>query len=127
MLPGKYRLKKGRNFELLFDNGRYIKKEGLSLKYCSVEEVGEIKDRFGCNELKVGFVVGTKVSKKATVRNKKKRQMREVVRELIKQNKIKNGNIMVFVASKETVDSSYKDIKKDVEFLLKKADLYVGG
>ena len=57
-----------------------------------------------------GFVVSSKVSNKAVVRNKIKRRLREIVKKEI--NSIPSGYDIVIVAKKTTVGLDFKDFKK---------------
>ena len=65
-------------------------------------------------DLKIGFVVGLKVSKSAVKRNRLKRQMREVVRLLLQENKIRRGSMMLFIAKKEMLQKEYQEIEKNI-------------
>ena len=76
------------------------------------------------NQLEVSrfaFVVSTKVSKKAVVRNKLKRQMREIVHEAVKD--MKQGIDVVVMARKESVDMEFGVMKESLRKALKKAGL----
>ena len=61
-----------------------------------------------------GFVVSLKISKKAVIRNKIKRSLREVVKDF----KIKGFDIIIMVKP-EIVDKTYQEIKKDFENIIK--------
>ncbi len=76
MLGKENRLRRKKDFEEIFKKGRSFKESFLVLKILK-------------NNLKVsrfGFVVSQKVSKKAVVRNKIKRRLREIVGLNIKKN-----------------------------------------
>ena len=66
------------------------------------------------NDLKFGFVVGKKVSKSAVKRNRVKRQMREVVRLLLKDGKIKEGAMVSVIAKPAALGASYVDIESSI-------------
>lgn len=69
--------------------------------------------------------LGISVSKKvgnATVRNKVKRRIREVYRNLIDEN-VKSGYDIVFIARVSSKDVDYKAIEKSVLFLSKKSNI----
>ena len=79
MLPKENRLKKNKDFKKVFKEGKGFKEDFLVLKKAK-------------NNLKIsrfGFVVSKTFFKKATLRNKIKRRLRESVR--IKLNEIKKG------------------------------------
>ncbi|HRH23810.1 MAG TPA: ribonuclease P protein component [Candidatus Magasanikbacteria bacterium] len=58
-------------------------------------------------------------------RNRVKRQMREVVRLLLKDNRIKTGYFIAFLSTPKLFGAEYADIAKDIESILKKARLLV--
>lgn len=64
------------------------------------------------------WVVNLKISKKATVRNKIKRQLKEIVRKNLPH--IRGGFDVIVIAKPEIVNKKYQEIKKDIEKLLKK-------
>lgn len=68
--------------------------------------------------LKIGFVVSTKIDKRATVRNKLKRQMREASRKLLPTTK--KGYLILVVAKKAALDLDFQQICKQLEFAFKK-------
>ncbi|MBU0545685.1 ribonuclease P protein component [Patescibacteria group bacterium] len=126
MLPPKNRLKKVRDFNLLMKYGRWANGWLFDLKYLRLDMVKEFfpkkvdVEEFQA-QLLVAFTVGTKISKKAVVRNRLRRQMREVVRLLIKEDKLKKGYFLLFVARKEALDKEYLDIEREIKGLLAKA------
>jgi len=71
---------------------------------------------------KIGFVVSTKVDKRAVKRNLVKRRMRQASRELLP--KIKDGYYLLIIAKKEAVGLDYKTIKKQLDFAFSKMKIY---
>jgi len=51
--------------------------------------------------------------------------MREVVRLLLKDNRIKTGYFIAFLSTPKLFGAEYADIAKDIESILKKARLLV--
>ncbi|MFH1780886.1 MAG: ribonuclease P protein component [Candidatus Nealsonbacteria bacterium] len=107
MLPGINRLKKKRDFECVFKQGRGLKEGFLSLKF--------VKN--GLEATRFGFVVGQKVSHKAIVRNRIKRKLRDLVMSRLKD--IQGGFDVVVVAGKGTEVASPEDIAVIFYHLLK--------
>lgn len=68
-----------------------------------------------------GFVVSTKVSKKAVERNRIKRRLRDIIRKNI--DNIKAGFDIVVIASPLSNKAKYQIIKDDLIDLLKKLKL----
>ncbi len=105
MLPKENRLKKKKEFEAIFENGRTIKGKNIIVKY-----LGN-----GLEYAKVGFIVSKKVSKKAVERNKIKRQLREAV----KQTDLKRGLSIIIIALSSIKNVPYIEIESDIKKTLK--------
>lgn len=103
MLPKKYRL-------LL---GKEQKKEGKKY-YFPLFGLIVIKKP---GETKFGFIVSSKISPKATRRNRIKRLLRESIRLILPQMK-PDFNI-IFLARKSLLGKSYREVKREVEKALK--------
>ena len=67
---------------------------------------------------RVGFTVSKKISKSAVVRNRLRRQMREIVRLSVDlQNKYPSHDI-VLIARSDALNRSYDQLTKDFAYLL---------
>lgn len=104
MLPAKNRLNKKKDFQKVFKEGKGIKENSLTFKWAS-------------NNSKVsrfGFIISRKVSKKAVLRNKIKRKLREKVRaELSRLKKGIDGVIIVHPgAAKEKSQETTESLNK---------------
>ena len=111
MLPQKNRLKKKKDFGRVFKQGKSFKQDFLTLKLVK-------------NNLKVdrfGFVVGLKVSKKAFLRNKIRRRLREIVKTNL--SKIKTGFDVVFIVRRGLETKNFQELAEIVNRLLEKAKL----
>lgn len=111
MLCNRNRLRKKREVERVLKEGKGFKEEFLILKV----------KKNKLEELRFGFIVSQKVSKKAVVRNKIKRRLREVVKEEIKG--IKKGFDIILIALPKTETKDFQDIRKTIEKLFKKAGI----
>lgn len=69
-----------------------------------------------------GFSVSRRIGK-AVARNRAKRRLREIVRQ--RQNNIRPGYDMVFIARRPIVDASHQALVAAVEGLLREAALWV--
>jgi|SRR3989344_7794057 len=124
MLQENNRLKKVRDFNLLMKYGRWANGRLLDLKYL---ELAKIRNYFPKKEdvekfekqLKIAFTVGLKINKKAVIRNRLRRQIREVVRLFVKDEKLKKGYYLLFVAKKDILGEEYVDIEREIMNLLK--------
>ena len=111
MLPKKNRLKKKKDFEKVFKSGKGFRDDSLILKV--------VKNNSG--QIRFGFIVSQKISKKATIRNKIKRRISEAIR--IRMERFKKGldGILITLPGIEAKD--YWEIDKTVEKLFKKAKI----
>jgi len=112
MLAKENRLRKKKEFEKVAKEGRGVREEFLVLKY--------LKNNL--NLVRAGFVVSQKISKKAVVRNKVKRRLREIVRRNLE--KLKPGYDLIFFTKKGIEEKDFWQIKEVVENLFKKAKLF---
>ena len=112
MLPKEHRLKKEKDFERVLKKGKSKKGDFLILRV--------VKNNL--KTIRIGVVVSRKVSKKAVLRNKTKRKLREAARANIK--KIKPGYDLVFFTKKGIEKKSFSEIKKEVEKLIARAKLF---
>lgn len=113
MLLKKNRLTKKKDFEAVFKNGKTFKQGFLVIKIA--------KNNLGINRF--GFIVSQKISKKANVRNKVKRRLREVVRLEIKNNNKKEGIDAIFISLSGIEKKSFSEIKEEAIKLLKKSGI----
>jgi len=102
MLPKKYRLTGKKDFEKVFKTGqgRHAKILGIKFAKNNLE-----KSRFG-------FIVSKKVSPKAVVRNKIKRQAREIVQ--LNLDNIKSGLDVVIICHQGITEKKYQEIEKEI-------------
>lgn len=111
MLPAKNRIKRKKDFEIVFKRGANIKSPLLVLKF--------LKNNLDYSRF--GFIVSQKVSKKAVIRNKVRRRLSEVARDEIKN--IKTGLDIVFISLSGIEKKSFLEVKKDTLSLLLKGKI----
>lgn len=111
MLPQTNRLQKKKDIDQVFKEGKGLKEDFLVLK---TNKNGFKKSRFG-------FIVSQKVSNKATLRNKIKRRLRELVQK--RMNLIKPGTDNILVALPGLENKDFWEMEEIVDKLLKKAKL----
>lgn len=112
MLLRQNRIKKKDDIERIFKKGKSFKEGFLLLKTLKND----------LNASRFGFVVSKKISKKANVRNKIKRRLREIIRLEIKSLKPGTDNLFVALPGLEKKEK-FDDFKETVGKLLKKADI----
>lgn len=111
MLPKNNRIKKKKDFELIFKEGKSLSNSLFVVKFLS-------------NNLELSrfaFVISQKVSKKAVVRNKIKRTLSRVIEGKLQEIKI--GQDIVFIVLKGINKKSFLDIDSEVLNTFKKSKL----
>lgn len=105
------RLKKRKEFAYIFRKGESVSSRYLVLTYT--------KSKLGA--FKVGFSCGKKVGI-AVVRNKVKRRLKECA--YYYRNNFASGYNYIFVAKQNSSSASFEELKQNVEYLLRKANLF---
>lgn len=113
MLQKENRLARKDDFNRIHKRGRFFGEEFLAIRVLAN----------GLELTRVGFLVGLKISKKAVVRNKVRRRLREVFRLLIKNDNLKKGFDIIVLVRPAIVKKSYAEIKEAVDVVLRKAGL----
>jgi len=112
MLPCENRLKRDKDFQALFKKG-----QGTYGSVC-----GAKWQKNGLKVFRAAVVVGTKVSKKAVVRNRLRRQVREIIR--LRLDQFKPGYDLVLIVKKEALGKKQSELEKAVLQLLKKVPFF---
>lgn len=112
MLPRLNRIKKKKDFEVVFKKGASCKNSLFVLKV--------LKSNY--EQSRFGFVVSQKVSKKAVIRNKIRRSMAQVAGTEL--NKIKQGLDLVFIVLPGANEKNASEIKENFLSILKKSGSY---
>lgn len=111
MLASKNRLRKKKDIERVLREGKSLKQDFVILK---------VKQNT-INIARFVFIVSQKVSKKAVVRNKVKRRLREIIKE--KMDIIEKGIDVSLIALSGIEKNSFQEIKVSIEKLFKKAKI----
>ena len=113
MLAKKYRLSGEKEFKKIYSKGKFA-----SGKYVNIKSIFKYRDKDVLP--KVGIVVSKKISSKAVIRNKLKRQAGEIFYLILASIK-KNSEIVVMY---KKIPENFIDLKSDIENTLKKINLY---
>lgn len=108
MLPAAHRLKGDAQFKVLAYKGQSFFSPLFSLKILRSRGVS----RFG-------FVVSSRVSKKAVVRNRLRRQAREIIRLALPS--LADGYMILILMKPQAVGRTYAELKDELLRLLSKA------
>lgn len=111
MLDKRHRLTAEKDFARLFSKGRAFHGRGVTVKAARSAVEGP----------RIGFVVSTKVAKRAVVRNKVKRRMREIVRKRLPS--LLKGVDIAFMARAESVTMTFQEMERSIDDVLAKAGL----
>ncbi len=110
MLKKKNRLSTNSSFKATYCQNRVVSDEFFTLFAGKTKNVKNY-------ETNIGFVVGKKVHKRAVVRNKIKRRLREAVSLYLKEEEIPFISL-VFKAKENSVNSDYKTTLNSVYKLI---------
>jgi len=110
MLNKKYRLTKRKQFNYIYKKGRSSHSDVLTLvfSYCKMQNI------------KIGFSASKKVGN-SVKRHRALRLMRESVRPYI--DKMTANHNYIFIAKEGLLEKNLDDIRKSVEYVLKRANL----
>lgn len=113
MLPKAHRLTKQKDFDYILKNGKPLFSQSFIIKI--------VKNNLTIN--RCGFIISKKISKKAVIRNKLKRQLREIIRQQL--NFLKTGYDLIIIVKKNTniINKNYQQLISEINHLLKKAYL----
>lgn len=132
MLNQDNRLKKVRDFALLVKKGRWVNGAVFDLKYLPLLKAGEYFDlpkkedlESFKKQLRLAVTIGLKISKSAVKRNRARRVATEVVRLLIKDQKIRPGYYLMFLGKKGVLDKNSAEISQEIKLLLKKINVLI--
>lgn len=122
-LPKANRLKNRREFQTLFREGNRLKSSHLTLRALRLQIPSTETD---AGAIRIGISISTKVSKRAVIRNRIKRQIRAAFRSLLPQ--ITPGWNLVVVVQPQAVTSKcdYQQFLQELEQLLAKAEVING-
>ncbi len=114
MLKKKYRLKKNSAFAATYKLRNTFSDENICI-YVGKEKIdAEFSTKFA-------FVVSKKIHKRAVVRNRIKRLMRENIRLILKNNELPNISkylSVICVAKHKSVHANFSDINASIKSLL---------
>ena len=116
MLQKRYRLKKYSAFIATYRLNNAVADKNICVYFGK-------KRTEDTNNVKIGFVVSKKIHKRAVVRNRIKRLMRENFRQLLQKKEYSFLNdylSIICVAKKGMVEANYKDTTKSFDYILTK-------
>ncbi|NCO75528.1 MAG: ribonuclease P protein component [Cyanobacteria bacterium] len=119
-LPSRHRLKRRWDFQSVYQQGIRRSSRHLIIRALPVAEnsVNQLIDT------KIGISISRKVSKKAVVRNRIKRQIRSIFRCLLP--KISSGWLIIVIVKPEAQECNYEHFLRELEQLLIRAEIIHG-
>jgi len=113
MLAQENRLKKKKEFERVFEKGQGFKEGFLLFKVVKND----------LDTVRFGFVVSKNFSKKAVLRNKTKRRLRQLIKNKIPELK-ERGFDAVLIVLKGLEKRSFLETDKNIDSIFKKAKIF---
>lgn len=111
MLPKANRLRRRKDIQTLFSKGESVFDDVCGLKYRRNQR----------DETRVAVIVGKRISKKAVVRNRIRRRIREIIR--LNLGDIEKGFDIALLVQNRAVNMSSDDLRSHVLRVLKKEGL----
>jgi len=112
MLPKANRLHQDKDIKRLAQTGKTFFLPQLIIKYLNNQG----------DYTRFAFVVSTKVDKRAVVRNKLTRQLRELSKEFLPR--IQTGTSVLIIAKKQALDLDFDSLRKQLDFAFSKIRIY---
>lgn len=116
MLKKENRLTKDKEFNNVFKPQTGWRKSSFD----KIMGVKAVLNKTGHNRF--GILISVKVNKKAVIRNKIKRQIREIIK--AQANKTKQGYDCVIICLPEITEKNYQEIEKSLGSHFKRLNLY---
>jgi ribonuclease P protein component len=114
-LPAKYRLKRWQDFKQVYEQGK---------RYQSSHFVVRARVTSSSEATQVGISISQKVSKKAVVRNRLKRQIQGIMREILPL--ISPGWQVVIIPRPSLVECNYENFLRELKQLFSKTEMSNG-
>ncbi|MCW3060131.1 MAG: ribonuclease P protein component [Capsulimonas sp.] len=122
MLPRYARLKRNRDFRAVYARRRLFH-GGVLMLYVRPRTAAERSQ--GLTAPRFGFVISKKVSKRANIRNRIKRRLREICRlHVLSKMRADAAVDVMFVARTSATDANFSRLMADVETLGRQAGLF---
>lgn len=116
-LPKAHRLKSPRDFRQVYESGKKYNSAHLILR-ALLDSDNQTKPS------QIGISISQKVSKKAVIRNRIKRQLRGILRELLPQ--ISPGWKIVIIVRRGASECQFEDFLRELKELLLNANIVHG-
>lgn len=120
-LPKANRLRQRQDFDRVYQSGKRRRATGLHLVILRQPNPVETLEVL---PIQVGISISKKVSKRAVVRNRIKRQLKAIVRQFLPR--IESGLRMVILVRSEALTYNYGQFLQELEQLLMKAEVLHG-
>jgi len=126
MLPKTNRLKKNKDFKQVFKKGQFFKEDFLTLKILSKNENKKDFSMIDSKNNRFGFIVSSKVSKKAVLRNKIKRWLKAAILPYFNKKNIKEQKIidMIIIVKPGIKIKNFQEVKETIDKLFKKTRIF---
>jgi ribonuclease P protein component len=123
-LPKLHRLRDRRDFRAVYDRGIRRYSPHLILRALLTTSPQHLTDVSELKPTAIGISIGKKVSKKAVIRNRIKRQIAGAIREILPS--IAPGWKVVIIVKSEAIECKYEHFLRELNQLLKEATIING-
>ncbi len=128
MLHKDNRLTKVRDFNLVMAHGRwvtgtYARLKIVRLKAAAAHFPKKVDSVAFSEQLRFAVSVGVKIDKRAVRRNRLRRQLTEMIRLWLKEEKIAPGWYVLVVAEKTALERTYLELETEFKATFKRAGL----
>lgn len=125
-LPKPNRLRQQQAFNMVYQRGRRFRSSHLILRLCrqSATSQGQGDPNPVPPSTQIGLSISRKVSKRAVVRNRIKRQLVAICRQFLPR--LRSGWWIIIVVQPQAVECAYSDFLRELEQLLTDAEVLNG-
>ncbi len=128
MLHKDHRLTKVRDFNLLLAHGRTVAGAWMRVRVLRLKAIEQffpkrVDPAMFCQQLRLAVSVGTKIDKRAVVRNRLRRQLSEIIRLWLKDNKIQPGWYVLVNVDKKALGKEYGELQEELTSVFKRSGL----
>ncbi len=106
-------LRRRSDFEQVFESGKFMSGRALAVRVLARDQAD--------GPSRIGYAVGKRLDKRAVVRNRARRRLREAIRRV----EVRDGYDLVVMARQPALTRDFAALQRDVQRLFRRAGLLV--